>query len=84
MAEFVLSEHAKTMKRERGIQDSWITQTLHQPEYIEYRDDGTGHYMRKIDEKEGKYLRVVVNELVRPARIVTMFFDRRVRPDHEA
>ena len=42
-------------------------------------DDGTVHYIKAIDQYEGRFLRVVVNPDVSPQRIVTVFFDRRIR-----
>ena len=41
--------------------------------------DGTIHYIRAIEQYGGRYLRVVVNPDDSPKRIVTVFFDRRLR-----
>jgi len=49
------------------------------PEKKELQDDGTVHYLRAIEQYGGRYLRVVVNPGVSPQRIVTVFFDRRIR-----
>lgn len=67
------------MMEEREIRESWVELTLNDPESTEFRDDGTIHYIRAIDEFGGRYFRVVVNPNVTPRRIVTLFFDRRVR-----
>ena len=48
-------------------------------EIKEPKDDGTVHYMKAIDQYGGRFLRVVVNPHVSPQRIVTVFFDRRIR-----
>ena len=45
----------------------------------EQKDDGPVHYIRPIEEWGGKYLRVVVNPDAIPWRIVTLFFDRRLK-----
>jgi hypothetical protein len=37
----------------------------------EMMEDGTVHYVRVIEEHEGRYLRVVVNPDVKPQRVVT-------------
>ena len=72
------------MLRERGIQEEWVERTVSQPESIEDREDGTRHYLRRIPEFEGRWLRVVVNVTVEPAARVTAFFDRRLRSRDES
>jgi len=44
----------------------------------EKRDDEK-HYMKQIPQNSGKFLRVIVNPSVSPPRIITAFFDGRVR-----
>lgn len=65
------------MLRERNIQDAWVKLTIEDPEVQEMMEDGTVHYIRAVEEYEGRYLRVVVNRDVKPQRIVTVFFGRR-------
>jgi len=38
------------------------------------------HYLRQIPQNGGKFLRVIVNPTVRPPRVITVFFDRRMQP----
>lgn len=45
----------------------------------EEKDDGMVHYISAIEECAGRYLRVVVNPNIKPRRIVTLFFNRRIR-----
>ncbi len=52
---------------------------MEDPEKRELMEDGTVHYIRAIPEHGGRYLRVVVNPAADPQRIVTVFFDRRIR-----
>ena len=70
------SKHFEDMLLERKIDISWINVTLENPEKIEIHKDGTKHFIRRIKENDNRYLRVVINELVIPARAVTAFFDR--------
>jgi hypothetical protein len=42
-------------------------------------EDGTVHYIKSIKEYEGRYLRIVANSNARPQKIITLFFDRRIR-----
>lgn len=81
MRDYDLSEHATYVLRERGIRESWVRLTLEDPERTERQVDGTAHYLRPIGEHGNRYLRVIVNPRTRPVRIVTAFFDRRVRRD---
>ena len=37
------------------------------------------HYLYRVDEFDGRVLRVVLNENVKPPRIITVFFDRSLR-----
>ncbi|GIV71885.1 MULTISPECIES: DUF4258 domain-containing protein [Caldilinea] len=82
MIDYELSEHAYDMLRERNIQESWVKLAIEEPEIKEFKDDGTVHYIRAIEraieQYGGRFLRVVVNPSVRPQRIVTVFFDRRI------
>jgi len=79
MIEYEFSEHAYDMLKERNIQEAWVKLTMENPEKKEPKDDGTIHYIRAIEEYGGRYLRVVVNPDATPQRIVTLFFDRRLR-----
>jgi len=67
------------MRKERDVLLSWVRLTLEDPVETEQKDDGTVHYIRPIEERGGKYLRVVVNPDAIPWRIVTLFFDRRLK-----
>jgi len=79
MIEYQFSEHAYDMLRERNIRETWVKLAIEDPERQETMEDGTVHYIRAIEEYEGRYLRVVINPHVKPQRIVTVFFDRRIR-----
>jgi hypothetical protein len=79
MIEYEFSEHAYVMLRERNIEEAWVQSVMQNPDKKELKDDGTIHYIRAIEQYEGRYLRVVVNPKASPQRIVTIFFDRRMR-----
>ena len=36
------------------------------------------HYTKRIRERDGRVLRVIVNADLQPNRVVTVFFDRRL------
>lgn len=67
------------MLKERCISSQWVQNTLSLPDYVENNPDGTTHYIKKIEEYERRWLRVIVNEKKVPPVIVTVFFDRRLR-----
>ena len=67
------------MLKERNVSETWVKQALEESELKESKDDGTVHYVRAIEEHEGRHLRVVVNICANPWRVVTVFFDRRLR-----
>jgi hypothetical protein len=78
------SAHFRDVLRERGIERDWVDRTLRDPELTEDPGDGTQHFVRRTPEFGGRWLRVVVNVLVEPPRLVTAFFDRRLRRRHES
>jgi hypothetical protein len=67
------------MLQERSIEESWVNSALANPDWTEAKEDGTIHYIKSIEEYEGRYLRVVVNPDMEPPEIVAVFFDRRLR-----
>lgn len=63
----------------QNISKSWVYTTLGSPDKIESHDDGSVHYIKIIEEFGNRHLRVIVNPAVQPNKIVTQFFDRRLR-----
>lgn len=67
------------MLTERAISEEWLWRAIMDPEQVlEINEDQT-HYLKTIPENGSRVLRVVVNPLVTPARVVTLFFDRSLR-----
>ncbi len=64
---------------ERGIVEDWVKSTVLDPDMTEQRENDEVHYLKKIPQKRGKVLRVIVNPSVNPERVITVFFDRRVQ-----
>ena len=69
------------MLRRRGIRREWMEVTLASPQRVERdaADPAIVHHLRTIEECEGRVLRVVYNEAVKPVRIVSVFLDRRMK-----
>ena len=79
MVDFAFSKHAQDMMDERNILEDWIWHTLREPETSFTGEDGNQHFTKAISERENRILHVVVNPNITPKRIVTLFFDRRLR-----
>jgi Domain of unknown function (DUF4258) len=81
IGEFQLSAHALYQMQERNIKASWLEETLSRPEQLLPIADAHGntHYLKQIPDFGHRWLRVVVNPNVDPKRVVTIFFDRRVK-----
>jgi len=80
-ARYELTAHAATVIAERGINAAWIERALTAPERIEPDafDASLTHALVRIREREDRVLRVIYNALIDPPRIVTAYFDRRIR-----
>ncbi|RJP45839.1 MAG: DUF4258 domain-containing protein [Desulfobacteraceae bacterium] len=73
------TKHFKYMVNERKIREEWINQTLNEPDRMEQHEDGTIHFIKRIPENGGRWLRIVINSSISPNRAITAFFDRRLR-----
>ena len=78
MIEYKLTEHATNVIEERKIEIKWLESALTTHDYYEDYDDGTRHYIKQIEDFDGKFLRVVTGADSDPIRIITVFFDRRL------
>ena len=75
--------HFGDMLKERGIAPEWAERAVASPDRIEDHDDGTRHFIKQIPEFGNRWLRVVVNVIETPEKRITVFFDRRLRRQHE-
>jgi hypothetical protein len=79
MPDIELTTHTKDMLNERNIREEWLWAAVKTPDRTEIGADDNTHYIKTISEFGGRFLRVVVNHHVQPQRVVTVFFDRRLR-----
>ncbi len=79
MTDYTFSTHAVDMMEERNILENWVRRALNESDNTFTGDDGNLHFAKAIAEREDRILHVVVNPAVSPKRIVTLFFDRRLR-----
>jgi esterase/lipase superfamily enzyme len=78
---FELTLHAQYQMQVRRISPDWVAETLQNPERLVTDADSAGntHYLRRIEAAGNRWLRVVVNPMVSPKKIVTLFLDRRIK-----
>ena len=78
---FELTQHAQKALAEREIPMAWLERTLAAPELVlPDPDDATvERRFRRIPEFGGRVLRVAVNATVEPNRVVSVFFDRKMK-----
>jgi hypothetical protein len=76
-----LTNHAHRAVAEREIPIEWIERTLEAPELIvrDPNDPTIQRCFRRIPEFAGRVLRVAVNRAVEPHRVVSVFFDRKMK-----
>jgi hypothetical protein len=77
--ELDVSGHALTAMEEREIRRDWLAHAVESPELIREHADGTVHYFATIHEHDDRVLRVIVNPSTVPPKVVTVFFDRRMK-----
>jgi len=79
--DYQLSQHARDVLEEREVPVAWLERVLEAPQRVEPDpdDDELEHRLGRIAEHGNRVLRVVVNKTVRPARVVTLYFDRAMR-----
>ena len=75
---YELTQHARKVLQERGIDVRWMERTLDSPEWTtpEPNDPAIERRFRRIPEYGNRVLRVAVNVTVEPNRVVSVFFDR--------
>lgn len=79
---YELSDHAQESLRIRPvIRMEWIEQILRHPQLVESDsvDAELEHRLGRIQEYDGRVLRVIVKKNTNPLRVITFYFDRRMR-----
>jgi hypothetical protein len=78
---YVMTKHARKALEEREILIEWVERALSAPELIlpDSEDTAIERYFRRIPEFGDRVLRVAVNTVVEPIRVVSVFFDRRMK-----
>lgn len=79
--EFELTQHAKETIEERKIPILFIERVIKNPGLIQadLNDIDLEHRLKVIDEYEYRVLRVIINKSTKPIKVVTAYFDRKMR-----
>ncbi len=79
--EYEFTAHAQKILQERKIPIEYIKDTILNPDlkFIDENFPELEHRLKEIKENENRVLRVIVNILTLPNRIVTVFYDRRMK-----
>jgi hypothetical protein len=79
--EYELSDHAAKRVQERNIDPRWIEMTLSAPDRheVDVIDPSSSHALKRIAEMEDRVLRVVYNTTTTPVRVISAYFDRRMK-----
>lgn len=80
-SELEYSWHALIVMAEREILPEWVEATVSEPmlRTSDPYDDAVERFYRTIPGRNQRVLRVAVNTQVAPWRVVSVFFDRRMR-----
>ena len=78
---YALTERARDAMQKRGIRTEWLERTPAAPQARapDEVDDELEHRLAAIPEFGNRVLRVIVNTSTLPERVVTVYFDRRMR-----
>ncbi len=81
MIHFKLTHHAEDALVRRKIKKEWLERVLVFPQRIEpdATDPMLEHRLAVISECENRVLRVIINPHTKPIRVITLFFDRKIR-----
>ena len=80
--DFDFSEHAlKRLMMRREIEFDWVVLCLDHPDRITKVQSNSWHYLKRIPEFGNRVLKVIVNPLIVPPRIITLHFDRDMSPE---
>ena len=77
---YSLTEHAKDVLAKRRIPLEWVERVLRQPEMVQgdETDGELQHRLARIPEYGNRVLRVIVNRVTNPDKVITFYFERNV------
>ena len=78
---YELTQHAMDALAERRIPLEWMERVLANPTLVESDDTDPRlrHFLGAIAEHGNRVLRVVLDPMAAPVRIITVYFDRKMK-----
>lgn len=78
---YTLTRHASDGLQHRDISMAWLESALLSPDWTEadHIDPSLEHRLKVIPDFGNRVLRVIVNVHEMPVKVITAFFDRRLR-----
>jgi uncharacterized DUF497 family protein len=78
---YELTQHARDVLQERQIPLEWVERVIDKPALVKpsATDLTVESRLAKIPEHGGRVLRVVINKMVVPERVVSVYFDRTMK-----
>lgn len=70
------TKHAENMLKERKLAKSLVIEAIEAPDHTEQGDGNIWHAIKKAGPR---FLRVVVSGNKKPYKVVTIYYDRRLR-----
>ena len=79
--ELEFTRHAREAMEQRGIAEDWVHSAANKPQRTEPDpvDAALEHRLTAIPEHGERILRVVVTPAVSPVRVITAYFDRKMK-----
>lgn len=75
------TQHAQDVFAKRKIPTVWIDRTVDDPDWAcpDQINPELEHYLKVIPEFGNRVLRVIVNTNAKPPRLITFYFDRKMK-----
>jgi hypothetical protein len=79
--EYQLTQHASDVLAKRKIPLEWLERVIQNPERVESDkvDPELEHRLATVPEYGNRVLRVVVNRMTNPEKVITVYLDRNMR-----
>jgi hypothetical protein len=79
--DYRLTQHAEDVLAKRRIPLEWVERVLRTPERVQpdKTDAELEHRLAQIPEYGNRVLRVIVNRVTNPEKVITFYFDRNMR-----
>jgi len=79
--DYQLTQHARDVLARRRIPVEWVERVLRTPERVHPDEINAEleHRLAQIPEFDNRVLRVIINRVTNPEKVITFYFDRNLR-----